>query len=181
MAQIIMLALDGEAIPLKEILVTPQMQIPDKDQSGQASSTATAEQGVKAKELRISGVIPFKTPEVLSRLYALAEAKGSNGAMKRYRVANKTAQLVNFREGMFSGSIDAAPQTNKMAWLVNFTLKEQDSVAEKAAARTAGSVKNKTQTAKGASGTPGAAAGEEGKQELTSFEKFLKKIDDKLA
>ncbi|MGO4797611.1 hypothetical protein ACGTAY_26565 [Serratia quinivorans] len=175
-----MLALDGEAIPLKEILVTPQMQIPDKDQSGQASSTATAEQGVKAKELRISGVIPFKNPEVLSRLYALAEAKGSNGAMRRYRVANKTAQLVNFREGMFSGSIDAAPQTNKMIWIVNFTLKEQDSVAEKAAARTAGSVKNKTQTAKGANGTPG-ATGEEGKQELTTFEKFLKKIDDKLA
>ena len=179
MAQIIMLALDGEAIPLKEILVTPQMQIPDKDQSGQASSTATAEQGVKAKELRISGVIPFKTPEVLSRLYALAEAKGSNGAMKRYRVANKTAQLVNFREGMFSGSIDAAPQTNKMAWLVTFTLREKVSVAEKKEARAGSKTAATKQGAGGAKGSGTAAAEDE--EKLSWFErKVLKPVNDAL-
>lgn len=179
MTQIIMLALDGEAIPLQELLVTPQMQIPDKDQSGQASGTASSEQGIKAMELRISGLIPFKKPEVLARLFSLAKAQ-SNGAMKRYRVANKTAQAINFREGVFSGNIDAAEQTGKMAWLVNFTLKERDSVAEKAAARTASSVKNRTQNADGTSATPG-AGDEEGNRELTTFERFLKKIDDKLA
>ena len=67
MTQIVMLALDGEAIPLKGLTVTPTMQFQEKDQSGQTSSTATAEQGIKAKELRISGMVPFSTPEVLNQ------------------------------------------------------------------------------------------------------------------
>ncbi|WP_434466127.1 hypothetical protein [Xenorhabdus bovienii] len=31
----------------------------DTEQSGQSSSTAVAEQGIKPKELRITGIIPF--------------------------------------------------------------------------------------------------------------------------
>ena len=83
MTQIVMLALDGEAIPLKGLTVTPTMQFQEKDQSGQTSSTATAEQGIKAKELRVSGMVPFSTPEVLTRLFALAETKDAGGALKK--------------------------------------------------------------------------------------------------
>lgn len=71
---IVTLALNGEAIPLKGVMVTPMMQFQDKDQSGQTSSTANAEQGIKPKELRISGMIPFSEAQVLTRLFALAEA-----------------------------------------------------------------------------------------------------------
>lgn len=79
MTQIIVLALDGEAILMKNILVTPSMQIQDKDQSGQASSTANAEQGVKGKELRVSPPNLFRARPVatasrcpLSRRFAPA-------------------------------------------------------------------------------------------------------------
>lgn len=51
------LALNGEAIPLMNLKVTPTMQFAEKDQSGQSSSTANAEQGIKAKELRVSGTV----------------------------------------------------------------------------------------------------------------------------
>ncbi|OJB82662.1 hypothetical protein A9Q60_16655, partial [Yersinia ruckeri] len=106
------------------------MQFQEKDQSGQTSSTATAEQGIKAKELRISGLVPFSTPEVLTRIFALAEAKGAGGGLKKYRVANQVAQAINFRQATFTGAIDAPKQDGKMAWLVTFTLKEFMSVPE---------------------------------------------------
>ncbi|EPN2803334.1 hypothetical protein ACTWOG_000983 [Serratia marcescens] len=163
MTQIIVLALDGEAILLKNILITPSMPIQDKDQSGQASSTASAEQGIKAKELKVSGMIPFSEKAQLTRLFALAEAKGSSGGMKRYRVACEVAQAIKFREASFSGNIDAAPQTDRMAWLVNFTLKEHLSVAERKA----------IQAGSGAAG----ADLEEGEDKLNWFERVLKKVD----
>ena len=172
MTQIIVLALDGEAILMKNILVTPSMQIQDKDQSGQASSTANAEQGIKGKELKVSGHIPFADKAQLTRLFALAEAKSASGGMKRYRVAHEVAQAIKFREATFSGNVDAAPQTDKMAWLVNFTLKEYFSVAErKAQQAAAGGSKANAQTANGT------GSAEESPEKLSWFENVLKKVD----
>ncbi|EOG6953858.1 hypothetical protein ND446_02600 [Yersinia ruckeri] len=176
MTQIVMLALDGEAIPLKGLTVTPTMQFQEKDQSGQTSSTATAEQGIKAKELRISGLVPFSTPEVLTRIFALAEAKGAGGGLKRYRVANQVAQAINFRQATFTGAIDAPKQDGKMAWLVTFTLKEFMSVPEKKEAR-AGS---KTEAKKQGAGVSGSDAAEDA-DKLSWFErKVLKPVNDAL-
>lgn len=155
MTQIIVLALDGEAILLKNITVSVTMQLPDKDLSGQASSTTAAEKGDKAKELRISGLIQFVDESILKRLFQLAEARGANGAKKRYRIANMTAEAVNMRQGVFSGGIDATEQRDKLAWQVTFTLKEQMSVPEKASARS--KAKGKTaqqQTANGSTDAP---------------------------
>ncbi|EJX1223509.1 hypothetical protein ODH75_004400, partial [Cronobacter sakazakii] len=45
MTSTIMLALNGEAIPLKNMRVTISQQFQDKDQSGQTSATTKAEQG----------------------------------------------------------------------------------------------------------------------------------------
>ncbi|QDL33824.1 baseplate complex protein [Serratia liquefaciens] len=173
MTQIIVLALDGEAILMKNILVTPSMQIQDKDQSGQASSTANAEQGVKGKELKVSGLIPFADKAQLTRLFALAEAKSASGGMKRYRVAHEVAQAIKFREATFSGNVDAAPQTDRMAWLVNFTLKEYFSVAERKAMQAAAAGGGKA-TAQTAGGTGSA---DESPEKLSWFEGVLKKID----
>ncbi|CAI1097052.1 baseplate complex protein [Serratia entomophila] len=173
MTQIIVLALDGEAILMKNILVTPSMQIQDKDQSGQASSTANAEQGIKGKELKVSGQIPFADKAQLTRLFALAEAKSAKGGgMKRYRVAHEVAQAIKFREATFSGNVDAAPQTDRMAWQVNFTLKEYFSVAErKAKQAAAGGSKANAQTANGT------GSAEESAEKLSWFENVLKKVD----
>lgn len=158
---------------MKNIIVTPSMQIQDKDQSGQASSTANAEQGIKSKELRVSGLIPFTEQAQLTRLFELVEAKESNGSMKRYRVAHEVAQAIKLREATFTGAIDAAEQTDKLAWLVNFTLREYNSVAERRASR-AGSTGARVQ---GANGTT-TGGDDDSEASLSTFEKFLKKVDD---
>ena len=45
MTQMIVLALDGEAILLRNITVSATMQLPDKDMSGQSTSTTAGKQG----------------------------------------------------------------------------------------------------------------------------------------
>ncbi len=179
--QTIVLALNGEAIPLKNLSVTPSMMFQDKDQSGQSSSTAVAEQGIKPKELRITGVLPFTEKKALTRLFAMAEAK-DGGNLKRYRVANMTAQAVNFRIGTFTGSLDASKIEGKQAWQVTFTLREHLSVSEKREARANGKVTAQKQGAAGAgkNGKAGAGAQEE-PEKLTWFEeKVLKPINESL-
>lgn len=174
---IIMLALDGEAINLSGIKVSPSMEIKTADKSGQASSTTQSEEGTKAKKLQVTGLIRFRDKKDLSRLFALAEAKGSNGAAKRYRIASPVAQAINMREGVFTDSITAAEQDQQLAWAVSFTLTEQVSTAEKAQGRApAGKPPTTTNTQ-----TPdGTRPKEDETQELTSFEKILKGIDDTL-
>ncbi|ELE2255485.1 hypothetical protein RL866_005400, partial [Escherichia coli] len=56
MSQTALLALDGEGIFMQNMVISPSMQFQEKDQSGQTSSTANAEQGIKAKELRVTGM-----------------------------------------------------------------------------------------------------------------------------
>ncbi|MBU9809544.1 hypothetical protein J1785_07260 [Rahnella sp. SL6] len=173
------LALNGEAIPLMNLKVTPTMQFAEKDQSGQSSSTANAEQGIKAKELRISGMVPFRNVAVFKRLFELAEAKDASGALQTYRVANLTAQAINFREATFTGAIDAPAQDGKMAWLITFTLREKVSVAEKKEARAGSKTAATKQGAGGANGSGNAAA--ESDEKLTWFErKVLKPVNDAL-
>ncbi|ETS32994.1 hypothetical protein BB987_13710 [Photorhabdus temperata] len=174
MSQIITLALDGEAIPLKSLTVTPSVVFQDTDQSGQSSSTAVAEQGIKPKELRVTGIIPFTEQKTLSRLFALAEAK-DKGNLKRYRVANLTAGAINFRIGTFTHTLDASKIDGKQAWQVTFTLREHLSVAENRDARTADNIQAKKQTGQGA------AAAKEAPEKLSWFErKVLKPINDKI-
>ncbi|CNI77761.1 baseplate complex protein [Yersinia pekkanenii] len=173
MADIVMLALDGEAIPLSNILVTLTMPIQDKDQSGQASSTDKAEQGTKGKELRVSGLISYADKAILTRIFALAEAKNSDGSKKRYRVAHEMAQAVKFREATFTSGVDAAQQTDRMAWLVNFTLAEHSSVAERKAQQASAGGKNATVQTAGGTATAG-----ESEESRTWFENVLQKIDN---
>ncbi|EOC0777424.1 hypothetical protein ACI07I_004118, partial [Cronobacter sakazakii] len=107
MTSTIMLALNGEAIPLKNMRVTISQQFQDKDQSGQTSATTKAEQGAKGKELRVVGEVPFKQISTLSRIFALANATDAGGKRQVYRVANEVARAVNLREATFTGTVDA--------------------------------------------------------------------------
>lgn len=108
----IIFALDGETNPLKNIKVNPSVQFQDKDQSGQTSSTAVADQGIKPKELRVTGVINFTDDKILSRLFALAEAKDC-GKLKRYRFANHTAKAINFASPRLRAILTPAKLTGK--------------------------------------------------------------------
>ncbi len=170
------LALNGEGIPLKNMRVTLSMQFQEKDQSGQTSSTAKAEQGTKGKELRISGEIGFRDIRLLTRLFELATATDAKGQRQKYRIAHEVARAVSFREATFTGNIDAPQQEGKMAWLVTFTLTEHVSVQEKREARTG----SKTSATKQGAGAAGTGAGES-EEKMTWFErKVLKPVNDAL-
>ncbi|WP_429236182.1 hypothetical protein [Aeromonas salmonicida] len=176
-----MLTLDGEPIIMKSMRVSASMQFQDKDQSGQTSSTSSAEQGAKGKELDVSGLIPFKEERMLSRLFELADAKGNGGKRHVYRVGSLLAKSVKVRQAKFAGRITASEQEGLLAWQVQFTLKEFNSVPEKREQRlpktapTVGQGTNNTSAAKG--GGKG-----EGEPDLSSFERYvLKPMDDVLA
>ncbi|WGE29404.1 DNA-binding protein [Edwardsiella tarda] len=156
---IALLALSGQVIPLKRLSVSIRMNIRDKDSTGQESGTAASEQGIKAKELQISGLIPYDEPETLALLFRLAEAKTPGGAQQVYRINNHDAQAINMQQGVFSSAVGAAPEMGLMAWKVDFTLKERNSSAEKAAGRGPASAKQVEQHAQaGEKATPDDAA-----------------------
>lgn len=171
------LAINGEGIPLKNMRVTVSMQIQDKDQSGQTSATTKAEQGVKGKELRISGEIAFSNPALLKRIFELASATNASGERQKYRIAHEVARAVSFREATFTGNVDAPQLDGKMAWLVTFTLTEHASVQEKREARASG----KTTATKQTGSTGGGQAAAESEEKLTWFERrVLKPVNDAL-
>lgn len=169
MNQTISFALSGKAIPLSNLEVSLSMKLPDKDQSGQASSTASSEQGTKAKEIKVSGLVSFDDASLLAEIYSLAEATATDGSKRRYRVNHSLAQAVKFREAVFTGSVDATKEADLMAWKVSFTLKEYFSVAEKKAL--ASITAAQTQTAQGTT------SAEETPEALSGFERILQKID----
>lgn len=172
------LALNGEPVPLKNLKVTISMKLPDKDQSGQSSSTTASEQGTKAKEMRVAGIVPFTDPDSLRRIFQMAGATGSSGAKQVYRVAHATARAVNFREAVFTGSVDAPEDDGTQAWAVTFTLREQVSVAEKKEQRADGKINSKKQTP-GSNGGAGSADAQESEEQMSWFEsKVLKPIND---
>ena len=98
--------------------------------SGQKSSTKRSDKGVKAKEISISGLIPFRNKEWLRNLFKLAEATDSKGKPKTFRITNSAAEIISMREVQFSGDVSATEQ-QVHGWIVSFTLKEVNSVAEK--------------------------------------------------
>lgn len=172
------LALNGEAIQLKNMRVTITQQFQDKDQSGQTSATTKSEQGMKGKELRVSGEVPFKNKEILRRIFELASATDASGQRQKYRVSHEQARAVNFREATFTGTLDAPQQDGKMSWLVTFTLTEHISVQEKKEARASSKTAAKKQG--GAAGSAGQSADEDD-EKMTWFErKVLKPVNDAL-
>lgn len=143
----VQLALDGEPIYLHYFNATVKMVNKTEDMSGQDGNTNKSSKGTKAKELYITGLIPFNRPEWLTALFQLAEAKDEKGDFKKYRISSMTAEAVNFREGYFGDEISAV-EKNAQGWDISFKLSEVNSIAEKRA-KQAKKPTAKTQTAKG--------------------------------
>ncbi|HEO9045967.1 TPA: hypothetical protein QIF36_004174 [Enterobacter kobei] len=168
------LALSGRPLPLKNLEISVSMRLQDEDKSGQASGTASAQQGTKAKELQVKGIIPWEDEALLTQLYQMAEAEDSSGKRQRWRVNHPLATAIKMREATFSGDVSASKAGSLWAWQVSFTLREYISVAEKKAEARAGadSAGAVSQTAQGTSGAS------EAPEQLNAFEKVLKKIND---
>lgn len=175
-----MLTLNATQILLKAIRVTASQELATEDASGQSSSTDTAETGIKAKMLSVSGFLPFTEQQQLTDLFKLAEAT-EGGARVTYRIANRTAETLGIKQVKFSSKIEAVEQDTTRQWSISFTLAEVRSVPQKkeerepqTAAAQQGSVGEGTVLA--ATDAPPAT-----EVELTGFFGFLKSIDNKLA
>ena len=127
----VQLALNGTPIYLNNILMSVSVKREEKDMSGQKSSTKKSDKGVKAKELNVTGFIPYARREWLTDLFNLAESEDGKGEQSKYRVSCTIAEAVNMREVQFSGEVTAAEQSGQLGWAISFTLREVDSVAEK--------------------------------------------------
>ena len=181
MSRTAMLTLDGEPIVMKSMRISASMQFQDKDNSGQTSSTSSSEQGEKAKELDVSGLVPFNDGNTMSRLFELAAAKQDGGQRHIYRVGSLLAKGVKVRQAKFAGRITASEQEGLMAWQVQFTLREHNSVPEKREQRQPkpkATVGQGTENASPANTASTKATTEQ--EQLSSWERMVKGLDDKL-
>ena len=125
-----MFALDGQTFNLKNIQVGFSREFKAQDQSGMSSATDDSEQGEKAAELDISGVISFHDLALLATLQDMSTAKDESGDRMAYRVVNDVVNAFKVKTVKFTGRFSVTPQENQMAWDVSFKLKEHNSVAE---------------------------------------------------
>ncbi|MGL4193178.1 MAG: DNA-binding protein [Vibrio sp.] len=124
-----MFALDGQTFNIKNLIVNFAREFKDQDMSGMSSLTFSSEQGDKAAELEVSGLIAFKDIAQLAILESMIGAK-DGGDRKVYRVANEVANALKIKTAKFTGNFSAVQQESKMAWQISFRLKEHNSVAE---------------------------------------------------
>ncbi|KEK29142.1 baseplate complex protein [Shewanella xiamenensis] len=175
-----MLTLNSTAISLKGLRITASQELATEDASGQSSSTESAETGIKAKMLTVTGFILFVDEQQLTDLFKLAEAT-EGGARTTYRISNKTASALGIKQVKFASKIEAVEQETTRQWNVSFTLAEVRSVPQKkeerapqVAAAQQGSTGQGTESAGG--NTPPNT-----EPELTGIMAFLKKVDEGLA
>lgn len=173
------LLLDGQPILGKRLKITANLRIESDDLSGQTSNSEKAHKGFKPKTLAVTLAIPFVDAVQLRDLMRLAEATAGGGQLKMYRIVNDTAAAFGIREVQFSDGVSAREDDTLNQWLVQFTLSEKLSNPEKVEQRRkANGVASQSAPGQAVSGAGGAdGAG----QELSGFEKTLKKLDDYLA
>ncbi|MCY0110728.1 DNA-binding protein [Pseudomonas monsensis] len=175
------LLLDGEQVMGKNLKITANLRIEADDMSGQTSNTDTAHKGFKPKTLAVTLMIPFVDSAQLRTLMRLAEATAGGGQLKMYRIVNDTAAAFGIREVQFSDGVSAREADTQAAWLVQFTLSEKASNPEKVEQRRAANGVSAQSAPGQAVGGSANAAGTGADQELSGFEKTLKKLDDYLA
>jgi hypothetical protein len=177
------LLLDGQQILGKRLKITANLRIESDDLSGQTSNSQTAHKGFKPKTLAVSLAIPFVDAVQLRDLMRLAEATAGGGQLKMYRIVNDTAAAFGIREVQFSDGVSAREDDTLNQWLVQFTLSEKLSNPERVENRRASNGVT-SQSGPGSAVGGSAAVGGDGTgkpEELSGFERTLKKVDDWLA
>jgi hypothetical protein len=129
------LVLNNKRVNGYDLSVMVTKEIADDDLSGNGSSTATAENGVKPKTFFCGIKIRFDTPNYLKQIDQLSEAVDAGGLRITYDIANETAKAMNVRQVRFAETLSVRKIEGINAWDVSFTLKEYKSVAEKVESR----------------------------------------------
>lgn len=177
------LRLNNEEILGKEFNVNIKLPFADSDMSGQSSSTDSAEQGMKAKELTVSYIVPFDDSDYLTQITNLAEAVDDQTSRRTtYRIGHDAAKAIGFYLAKFTGELNIQEMTDIQGWTVTFTMKEKLSVPERKGQRVSLSPAQQ-QTRSGDTETGITAPDNEAlppNTNLTDTERFFKNIDDSL-
>jgi len=174
-----MLTLNATTIALKSLRITASQELATADASGQSSSTDSAETGIKAKMLSVTGLVPFTEQQLLTDLFKLAEAT-EGGARVTYRISNRTATALGVKQVKFASKIEAVEQDTTRQWNVSFTLAEVRSVPQKKEERTPQAAAAQ-QGSTGQTSAASSTAPPETEVELGPFLGFLKSVDNSLA
>lgn len=168
-----LMRLGSFTVPGYDLRVNTAMEIKTEDLSGETSATDQASKGIKPKKLTVSLKIRFRNATDLTDLYRVAEAKDTNGDLKVYTIANRTANAIGVRQVRFTQSVNAAEDEMLRQWNVSFTLVEQLSVPEQMEQR-------ENKSADVAQSNPGSdVTGENATGSL--FEQLIQRVDGWLA
>ena len=129
------LSLDDTRVRGKNLKTRIKLSFADKDISGSADATTSAELGTKAKMLTVELLIPFERALWLSQITELAEAKDGSGQRKTYRIINDAANAMHFYQGKFANELTVDEQSELDVWRVSFSMREVLSVPERKAQR----------------------------------------------
>lgn len=167
----------GLKVPGFEIKTAVRLRLPSKDASGDSSSTARTEQGVKGKQVTVSLKLNFEDKEQLTALTQLAEQVDNSGKRTVHAINDMTANSMQIRQVKFSDTLSVRPINKLKAWLISFTLVEHISVSELNEKKQSSDVAV-AQSSEGET-IDNQEPGEE-QLELTFTEKILKNVDDLL-
>ncbi len=172
----------------KNIIASVTLPLKNKKLDGNTSSTLTTTEGSKAKILSVACQLPFEQGQHLTDLIKLAEAVEEDSRRRVYRIQHDEAKVADIREVIFDGNLSYRKTEGLLAWSVNFSLLQYNSVAEAKEARQKELKSKQTTQADSTAGTTIAQAVNNNskeevaiKKQYNQFEQFLKKVDQLLA
>lgn len=129
--------LNNYMLPQQDLVVSVHTTFENTDISGDTSSTADIDGGIKAKRVNVSFLIPFNKMDQLEAFYAIAHAKNDQGDLVIYDIVEESCNAAKIRQAKFTGNIRVNESATRNAWQIHFSLLEQFSVPEKMDARQA--------------------------------------------
>lgn len=169
--------LDDFEFPSDELQVTCDLGINDKDMGGSSSSTESSINGFEPIIINVSLLIAFVDGDVVSEIKNLAQAVDDKGAQIVYSILDRTSNAMGVSKVRFSSKVSLRELSNhKQGWTLSFTLKEHRSVAERKDERL--TPQQSTSPAPATGTTAATTQSPETKEQLTSVEQVLSKLND---
>lgn len=167
-------------IPTDEMQLSCDLGINESSMGGNSSSTSSSHKGFEAKVLNVSLIISFDERLVVADIVGLAQSLEDDGSQTVYTIINDTAEVMGIQKVRFSNKFSLRELGNhKQGWRLSFTLREHESVAERKAEKLTTDAPTTSAPSPGAAASP--TESEETKEQLTSIEKVMQKVDGVIA
>lgn len=171
--------LNNYKVPDKQLRVSCGFRFDEASLGSQTSATDSSHKGIKPTVINVALLLPFADERDLTELTAIARATRADGSVEIYDITERAANAMKIRQVRFAESFDVREDYRLLAWQINFTLHEYQSVPEKVEQRQTKVVSAVQQATGQTVAAPGAT--EESAAPMGSFEKILASMDSVLA